>query len=101
MWPLRPRVTAADVLPHGPEAVPFSSVADPQFAFTCREARLSSISTESLSYGVLPPLDPLGVGSGLGALAALLPPELPPEAVSLELEVEVESSDEWLDAAEG
>ena len=54
-WPLRPRVTLADVLPHGPAAAPLSSVAEPQFAFTCLEARFSSISTESLSYGVFDP----------------------------------------------
>jgi hypothetical protein len=49
----------------------------------------------------LPPLDAVGVGSWLGALAELLPPELPPEAVSLELEDDDESSEEWLDPAEG
>ena len=57
---------------------------------------MSSISTESLSYGVLPPVGALGAGS---ALAPLLPPEL----VSLELleeDEDDESSDEWLEGVE-
>src|ERR1700722_351325 len=91
MWPLRPRVTLAVVLPQGPAAVPLSSVADPQFALTCRDARFSSISTESLSYGVLPPVDPLGVGSALPE-AAPLP--------ALSLEGDDGSSDAWVDGVE-
>src|SRR5258708_8617717 len=42
------------VLPHGPVAFHWSSVAAPQLALTWRARRLSSALTASLSYGVLP-----------------------------------------------
>src|SRR5580700_6569597 len=79
--PLRPSTTLAFVVPHGPVALPSSSVAAPQLAFTWREARLSCTSTASLSYAVLPP----AAGSSPPPPPPLLPEGLSPSSPLFEL----------------
>src|ERR1700723_1280533 len=49
-WPLWPSFTVTTALPHGPDAVPLSSVAAPQLAFTWRAARFSTTSRDARSY---------------------------------------------------
>ena len=104
MCPFRPSVTLAVVLPQGPGAAPLSSVAEPQFAFTWRDARFSSTSTESLSYGVLLPACAGSLGAGVDDPPEVLDgwsSDLPPPELSLDEGEDGGSSDEWLSAVPG